>query len=172
MEEQSASCAPESVEYELIALARRVKCSRPAPSPITEGLTHIELHALMMLARGSECRISVKPSDIAHRFRVSPSAVSQFLKSLEQKGFIIRTRAKGDSRSVVIELTEKGTAFSMQIREERRRVFAGIIDAVGMQEMQQFVATLRKICDYMDSSDEFVSVHRCPSSAGKGAPCA
>lgn len=172
MEEQPVSSAAESVEYELIALVRRVRCSRPAPSPITEGLAPIELHALMMLAHGNEHQISVKPSDLAHRFRVSPSAVSQFLKNLEQKGFIVRTRAKGDSRSVVIELTEKGMGLSAQLREERSRAFADMIDAVGMQEVQQFVATLRKICDYMDSSDEFVSLHRCHSSEGKGAPCA
>lgn len=172
MVEQNENTASESLQYELIALTRRIRCSRPAPTPSMEGLSTMELHALMMLVRADERQVSVKPSDIARRFHVSPSAVSQFLKNLEQKGFIARTRAKADSRSVEICLTEKGTAFSSQLRKERDDEFSRMVEAIGVEETKQFVATLGKICDYLDASDAFVSLPQGHPFAGKDAPCA
>lgn len=172
MSESNASRTPEELEYEIIALTRRLKSQRPALSPSMEGLTTMEIHALMMLFRATdECR-SIKPSDIAHRFRVSPSAVSQFLKRLEQKGYITRTRAEGDSRSVRISLTEKGHSLSGELRRERAENFVKLVDKVGVEEMNQFVVTLAKICDCIEESSAFVPASHSCGVPGKGQPCA
>ena len=102
MNETVRDRSPQSLENEIIALTHRLKCLRPALSPSMDGLTPMEAHALVLLFCADEKQCSVKPSDIARHLRVSPSAVSQFLRSLERKGFIVRTRAEGDSRSVCI----------------------------------------------------------------------
>ena len=127
MNETVRDRSPQSLENEIIALAHRLKRLRPALSPSMDGLTPMEAHALVLLFCcinnflfcADEKQRSVKPSDIARHLRVSPSAVSQFLRSLERKGFIVRTRAEGDSRSVCIGLTEKGQSLSSQLRRER-----------------------------------------------------
>lgn len=107
MNETVRDRSPQSLENEIIALAHRLKRLRPALSPSMDGLTPMEAHALVLLFCADEKQRSVKPSDIARHLRVSPSAVSQFLRSLERKGFIVRTRAEGDSRSVCIGLTKR-----------------------------------------------------------------
>lgn len=172
MTEPEEPSASEALEYELIALTHRLRRLRPVLSPSMDGLTAMEVHALMALFRADEEQCSVKPSDIARQFRVSPSAVSQFLKSLEKKGFIVRVRAAGDSRSVNICLTEKGQALSAQLRQERAAHFSHMVESVGVENMEQFISTLRLICEYAESSDTFVSVsHEC-SMPGRGMPCA
>lgn len=173
MSDIDSSHGTESLEYELIALTRRLKSQRPAASPSMAGLSTMEIHALVMLFRADEEQITIKPSDIAHRFHVSPSAVSQFLKSLEQKGYIVRTRAKNDSRSVIIALTEKGRGLSADLRRERSEAFAKLVEKVGVDEMKHFAATLEKICVYMEESDSFVPALRSCSIPGRGVgPCA
>lgn len=172
MTESDQLSASETLEYELIALTHRLRRMRPALSPSMDGLTPMEVHALMVLFRADEDQRSIKPSDIARQFRVSPSAVSQFLKSLEQKGFIVRARAEGDSRSVNICLTEKGQGLSAQLRRERTKQFSDMVENVGAENMEQFVSTLRLICEYAEGSDTFVSVpHEC-GMPSRGVPCA
>ena len=167
-----SQATPESIESELLAQTRRLKGLRPRFSKGMEGLTTMEIHALMMLVHSHEEKTMLKPSDIAHRFHVSPSAVSQFLKSLEKKGFITRSRSEGDSRSVRIGLTEKGQLLSEQIRRERTESFAGMVRYVGAEEMQQFISTLGKICDYVEESGDFVPAEGCCAAPAKGEPCA
>ena len=108
----------------------------------------------------------------AFHLRVSPSAVSQFLRSLERKGFIVRTRAEGDSRSVCIGLTEKGQSLSSQLRRERSKQFMDMVESVGIDNMNQLVVILEKICDYAEGSDSFVPVSRECDIPGRGVPCA
>ncbi len=170
---EEAQATPELIEYELVAQARRLRGLRPALAVGMEGLSTMETHALTMLIDSHKEGVSIKPSDIAHRFHVSPSAVSQFLKNLEEKGYITRTRSAGDSRSVRIALTERGEQLSEKIRRERTQGFAEMVEAVGLDEMVQFVATLEKICEYVESSDKFVPVlHGCGASGRGVGPCA
>ncbi len=143
MNETACDRSPESLENEIIALTRRLKRLRPALSPSMDGLTPMEVHALVLLFCADEQQLSVKPSDIARRLRVSASAVSQLLKSLERKGFIVRARAEGDLRSVRIGLTEKGQSLSAQLRRERSKQFMDMVEIVGIDNMNQLVVTRR-----------------------------
>lgn len=172
MNETARDRSPQSLENEIIALTHRLKCLRPALSPSMDGLTPMEAHALVLLFCADEKQCSVKPSDIARHLRVSPSAVSQFLRSLERKGFIMRTRAEGDSRSVCIGLTEKGQSLSSQLRRERSKQFMDMVESVGIDNMNQLVVILEKICDYAEGSDSFVPVSRECDIPGRGVPCA
>ena len=165
MNETARDRSPQSLENEIIALTHRLKCLRPALSPSMDGLTPMEAHALVLLFCADEKQCSVKPSDIARHLRVSPSAVSQFLRSLERKGFIVRTRAEGDSRSVCIGL-------SSQLRRERSKQFMDMVESVGIDNMNQLVVILEKICDYAEGSDSFVPVSRECDISGRGVPCA
>ena len=84
----------------------------------------------------------------------------------------MRTRAEGDSRSVCIGLTEKGQSLSSQLRRERSRQFMDMVESVGIDNINQLVAILEKICDYAEGSDSFVPVSRECNISGRGVPCA
>lgn len=49
MNETACDRSPESLENEIIALTRRLKRLRPALSPSMDGLTPMEVHALVLL---------------------------------------------------------------------------------------------------------------------------
>lgn len=172
MNETVRDRSPQSLENEIIALTHRLKCLRPALSPSMDGLTPMEAHALVLLFCADEKQCSVKPSDIARHLRVSPSAVSQFLRSFERKGFIVRTRAEGDSRSVCIGLTEKGQSLSSQLRRERSKQFMDMVESVGIDNMNQLVVILEK---FAITQKGRIRLFPFPVNAiflGGGVPCA
>lgn len=69
---------------------------------------------------------------------------------------------EGNSRSVQVELTEKGRKVARSAYEARSEFLGQMIESVGENDMEQFVSTLRKICEYMESSDKFEALTECP----------
>lgn len=152
----------EKMKVELVDLARRFKRVHPTPPKEVRELSQVEMHALIGVARADEKGLFLRPSDIARMSHTSPSAVSQVLKSLEQRGFIERNRVEGNSRSVQVELTEKGRKVARSAYEARSEFLGQMIESVGESDMEQFVSTLRKICEYIESSDKFEALTECP----------
>ncbi len=152
----------EQLKNQLVAVARRFKHRRPLPPSSIADLSETEVFALIVICHACDHCTEVRPSQIAARFNASPSSVSQILKSLEEKGFIERTRCKSDSRAVVVQITEQGKVVSEEMRQQRSRFFDGMFEAVGEEEIVRFIATLSKICDYIDSSGDFESCDHAP----------
>ena len=82
------------------AAARMRKQRREPPAP--KGITPAEMYAIMAVSRLEGEGRKVRSGDIAKCGQATPSAVSQTLKSLEEKGLITRQRDKGDSRAVTV----------------------------------------------------------------------
>ncbi len=159
----------EQLKNELVAVARRFKHRRPLPPSSIADLTEAEVFALIVICHACDHHSEVRPSQIAKRFNTSPSAVSQLLKGLEEKGFVERTRCKNDSRAVVVQVTAQGKVVSEEMRQQRSRFFDGMFDAVGEGEIVSFIATLSKICDYIESSGDFEECEIPPAPfPGKG----
>lgn len=51
---------------------------------------------------------TIQPRFLAERMHMTPSALSQTLKLLEEKGYVERHRVSDDFRAVSLELTERG----------------------------------------------------------------
>lgn len=145
----------EQMKFKLVDLSRRFKRVRPMPPQEVRELSPLEMYVLIGVARTQKTGSLVRPSDIARQCHTSPSAVSQFLKSLEKRGFIERNRVQGDSRSVRVDLTEKGRKAANSAYEARSRFFDSMIEAVGVAEMEQLLETLQKVCTYMENSEAF-----------------
>ena len=160
---EAAARQREQLKNQLVATARRFKHRRPLPPSSIADLSETEVFALIVICHACDHSPEVRPSQIAKRFNASPSSVSQLLKSLEEKGFIERTRCKSDSRAVVVDITEQGKVVSEEMRAQRSRFFDGMFDAVGEEEIACFIATLSKICDYIDSSGDFEECELSPA---------
>lgn len=124
---------------------------RKRPMPPSHGLPPLEAHVLMAVCIAVDHGVEARPSDIARRFRITPSAVSQTLKALEARGLVRRERSASDSRTVRVVLTEEGRALSAKARRERDAFVDGMIAAVGEGDMRGFVAAMRKIAAYCDA---------------------
>ena len=91
--------------FPLYAAAREViKMYRPHLDEV--GLTYTQYITMMVL--WEEKKISAK--ELGKKLYLDSGTLTPVLKSLEKKGYVIRTRSKEDERVLDIEITKEGEA--------------------------------------------------------------
>ena len=128
------------------AAARMRKQRREPPAP--KGITPAEMYAIMAVSRLEGEGRKVRSGDIAKCGQATPSAVSQTLKSLEEKGLITRQRDKGDSRAVTVHLTEDGRAFSARGRELHEQMIDKVLTYLGPEDAEHLVRIVERLADF------------------------
>lgn len=131
----------------LFNAAARMRKQRQEP-PAPKGITPAEMYAIMAVSRLEGEGRKVRPGDIAKCGQATPSAVSQTLKSLEEKGLITRQRDKGDSRAVTVHLTKEGRAFSARGRELHEQMIDGVLTYLGSEDAEHFVRIMERLADF------------------------
>lgn len=131
----------------LFDAAARMRKQRQEP-PMPKGITPAEMYAIMAVSRLEGEGRRVRPGDIAKCGQATPSAVSQTLKSLEEKGLITRQRDKGDSRAVTVHLTDDGRAFSARGREVHEQMIDGVLTYLGPEDAEHFVRIVERLADF------------------------
>ena len=131
----------------LFDAAARMRKQRQEP-PTPEGVTPAEMYAIMAVSRLEGEGRSVRSGDIAKCGHATPSAVSQTLKSLEEKGLITRQRDKGDSRAVTVHLTEDGRAFSARGRELHEQMIDEVLTYLGPEDAEHLVRIVERLVDF------------------------
>ena len=81
-------------------------------------LTYTQYITLMVLWEEKE--ISVK--QLGKRLYLDSGTLTPLLKSLEQKGYVNRTRSKADERVLLVRLTEAGEALKLQAASVPRQM--------------------------------------------------
>lgn len=131
----------------LFNAAARMRKQRQEP-PAPKGITPAEMYAIMAVSRLEGEGRKVRPGDIAKCGQATPSAVSQTLKSLEEKGLITRQRDKGDSRAVTVHLTKEGRAFSARGRELHEQMIDGVLTYLGPEDAEHLVRIVERLADF------------------------
>lgn len=131
----------------LFNAAARMRKQRQEP-PTPKGITPAEMYAIMAVSRLEGEGRKVRPGDIAKCGQATPSAVSQTLKSLEEKGLITRQRDKGDSRAVTVHLTKEGRAFSARGRELHEQMIDGVLTYLGPEDAEHLVRIVERLADF------------------------
>lgn len=131
----------------LFDAAARMRKQRKEP-PAPEGVTPAEMYAIMAVSRLEGEGRKVRSGDIAKCGQATPSAVSQTLKSLEEKGLITRQRDKGDSRAVTVHLTEDGCAFSARGRELHEQMIDEVLTYLGPEDAEHLVRIVERLADF------------------------
>lgn len=137
------------LETELFEIMGRLKHERYVPTIEIEGLTPAESTVLMcidriMLHEGSAPR----PGRVGRFIHMSPSALSQILKSLEDKDLVERKRDGEDSRAVSLHLTQEGEAKAEQGRARLRADVDGLESYLGEDDLRNLVSILKKVDAY------------------------
>lgn len=130
----------------LFDAAARMRKQRQEP-PTPKGITPAEMYAIMAVSRLEGEGRKVRSGDIAKCGQATPSAVSQTLKSLEEKGLITRQRDKGDSRAVTVHLTENGHAFSARGRELHEQMIDEVLTYLGPEDAEHLVRIVERLVD-------------------------
>lgn len=131
----------------LFDAAARMRKQRQEP-PMPKGITPAEMYAIMAVSRLEGEGRKVRSGDIAKCGQATPSAVSQTLKSLEEKGLITRQRDKGDSRAVTVHLTEDGRAFSARGRELHEQMIDEVLTYLGPEDAEHLVRIVERLVDF------------------------
>lgn len=131
----------------LFNAAARMRKQRQEP-PTPKGVTPAEMYAMMAVSRLEGEGRKVRSGDIAKCGQATPSAVSQTLKSLEEKGLITRQRDKGDSRAVTVHLTENGRAFSARGRELHEQMIDEVLTYLGPEDAEHLVRIVERLVDF------------------------
>lgn len=157
----------EALRAKLYDLMGRFHRERYVPAEMLCGLTHAEMQIIRCVSMAAESGDPLRPSDVARRFGVTPSAVSQSVKKLQMQGYVERVRSDEDGRSVALVLTAKGKVLAAQGRAAHRAFMDEVFSYVGTDRIEQLVETLEMVLDFFEQSP---SVKRCEGE-GKG-PCA
>lgn len=131
----------------LFDAAARMRKQRQEP-PTPKGITPAEMYAIMAVSSLEGEGRKVRSGDIAKCGQATPSAVSQTLKSLEEKGLITRQRDKGDSRAVTVHLTENGRAFSARGRELHEQMIDEVLTYLGPEDAEHLVRIVERLVDF------------------------
>lgn len=82
---------------------------------------------------------------IAPLMGIEPTSLSRLLKTMEEKGLVYREKDNDDRRVVKLFLTKKGLELKKISRNMVVDYNKSIYDAIGNEEMEQFLKTMVKI---------------------------
>jgi len=92
---------------------------------IPQGLLLTDLRALALIGKRS-----TRPTALAHRLDLTPSAATQIIDRLERRGFVRRTPDPRDRRATVVQLTPTGVETCRRASRRVARVIRGIASEV------------------------------------------
>lgn len=173
----------DDIKAEFFVLMNKMRQGMSLPPSTHEGLTHGEasaLHMIYLLEGAVESGI-VRPKELAPCMHVTPSALSQVLKALEEKGLLSRARSAKDNRAVSLVLTDEGRKRAHEIDQRWCANVNDCVEYVGREDFMHMMATLGKVFDFhaMHSSNLKGQVEKSSSPAaavtavgGGEEPCA
>ena len=140
---------PDHIMQRVFVIMRRFKQEHYLPLIEPTGVTQSEAHVITAIDRAKkEGNVAVQPHVVAKFLHQSPSAVSQILKMLEEKGFLKRERMSEDFRAVSLELTERGLLVAQEVDRMYKERFGDLLEYIGYEDAEHLLDTLEKILDY------------------------
>jgi len=115
----------------------------------THSLSPIQVQVLIFLLHHD--RENRKVSFLASEFNMSKATISEVVKSLQQKKLIIKTSEKTDSRSFIIDLSERGREIATQTSFFTQQ-FKVPIDAIHPDDKENMLLGLMDIIRHLNKS--------------------
>lgn len=158
---------PEETKQGLLDIMRRFRKGAYVPFLTPEGLTFSESRVVVGIYTARlDGRETVQPRFLAEHIHMTPSALSQTLKLLEEKGYVERHRVSDDFRAVSLELTARGEEIAREADAMRERHLSEMVEYVGIEDIDHLVSTMHKILDFHESQAEAGKIerieHHCP----------
>ena len=96
----------------------------------------------------------VNAGDIASELRMSTPRVAAALKTLERKGYAVRTPSAKDRRKTVVSITDVGRERVHELWREVCGIMEYLLDPVGEAELSEFIRLCGKINSALDERAE------------------
>ncbi|HET7683560.1 MAG TPA: MarR family transcriptional regulator [Marmoricola sp.] len=124
-----------------------MRASRVVTAAIVRSLTHTraelsitQLRVLVMLA----ARAPMSIGDVAAELEVNASNASRTCDRLVGRGLLERRVADEDRRQVRLDLTARGQALVDAVLDQRRRMFAAVLDEMPAPAQQRLLGALEE----------------------------
>lgn len=150
-----------SAYNELLQAMGQLRRLRPTSELLPDGITQSELGALIIIDHAQRAGHDIRPGFIAAHTHTSKGAVSQTLKSLEEKGFIVRERCADDARAVRILLTESGRGLCAEAEQVRKAQMEALVEYLGAEDLAQLTRIVHRIVDFQESHGAYIAEETC-----------
>ena len=121
------------------------KRSLPPKNKITESIRG-EMAVLSLL--GVENR-QIAAGEISRMLNMTTSRIAAVLGSLEKKEFITRQTDEEDKRRVLVGLTDKGSHFHTEKKEEAYRHMQNLLSRLGEEDAREYVRLMKRIFEIL-----------------------
>ncbi len=139
----------ETMKVEFLDLMRKLHRAGPPWMPTCEGLTANQARALhLVYVLEGEAADDARPGVLAAHLAVSPSAFSQVVKALEERGLVTRERGEGDFRAVSLRLTPAGAALARSLDDAFAARMRELVDYVGPELFSQMMDGVAKVVEF------------------------
>lgn len=92
--------------------------------------------------------IPVGAGDLSEQLHVVPGRMTDILKSLEKKGYILREKDTKDRRMVKVRLLEAGRSAAIAHREQIGQNFSGLAEIFSEEEAKELLRLLNLLLTY------------------------
>lgn len=116
-----------------------------------EGCTFNEMKVLFIIRKFyTTHKKGITISEISTKMEVTSPTITQLIKGLETKGFVIRLNDQVDRRVVRVELTEAGEEVTNKAVHQFSATIQGLCDFLGEEKTGQFIELLNSSYHYLD----------------------
>ena len=114
------------------------------------GLSHGQAIALKIIYEEN----NIKQEDLNKRLQIDKSAVTRILKTLEEKGLIVKTRCEDDKRNQHIVLTNEGKKLYPSIKQIVLQTANEMLEGIDENQQKQLEELLLKMKKNLEGKDE------------------
>jgi DNA-binding MarR family transcriptional regulator/N-acetylglutamate synthase-like GNAT family acetyltransferase len=88
-------------------------------------------------------------SELAKELDLDPGYLSRMLKSLEERGYLVRRPAEADGRQTILALSEQGEAAFALINARSRAQVKSLLDPLGVDDQMRLVEALTTVTELL-----------------------
>ncbi|MGE0279201.1 MAG: homoprotocatechuate degradation operon regulator HpaR [Rhizobiaceae bacterium] len=118
--------------------AREVVMARFRPMLARHDITEQQWRALRELAEGGP----MEATELANRASILPPSLTRMLKTMEDRGLILRGRVEGDGRRVMLSISAAGTTLIDELAPERQAIYEAIEQRFGATQHEELLDML------------------------------
>ncbi len=91
--------------------------------------------------------------ELGEMFAIKPSSLSEVLAKMEALGYVVRTRDQGDSRKLIVKLTETGAAEAEAEMARRDRFREWSLSCLTTDEQGRLLELLDRVRDHWKQAE-------------------
>lgn len=142
-----SSYAPDAPREEAAALLRLIFTSATRRFRSVERRVGASAAALRVLSE-VVARPGSRVGDVASRLRLNPSTVSNLVRELERRAWLVKARSLDDQRSVALRATAEGAAALARVGQDVR-YFMELTGKLSDGELRRALEGLRVLAQYL-----------------------